>query len=326
MDIRLKHLEKWLATELNDDNFQVRLLANDASFRRYFRADYQGKQFVVMDAPPAQEPCAAYATIAKHFHNIGINVPRILASDLEQGFLLLTDFGDNLFFKQLNADNADKLYRTAIDELIKIQQCETIESYSFGNFINDNIRTELTNFQEWYLQAYLKLTLSTDEQAMLNNSFNFLIENAKQQPQLCMHRDYHSRNLMLIKNNQIGVLDFQDTTWGPVTYDIVSLLKDCYIAWPKEKIMQWLGYYHQQAIKNSIIDNAISLPQLTTWFELMGMQRHLKASFIFARKFLRDNDDRYLKDIPRTLNYVTDIIVDYSELQELHKFLQQRVL
>lgn len=314
-------LQNWLGSQLSGA-YTLTPLAGDASFRRYFRVQTEKDTFVVMDAPPDKENCLSFIKIAKILAAQKINVPEIKAMELNLGFLLLTDFGDNLFLRVLNESNANTLYSLAMDSLIRIQSTKT-ENHSLPSFDSMMIE-ELNNFREWYLEKHLNLNLTVKDNYFFTEIFEKLIESAKQQPQTFVHRDYHSRNLMLLVNNQVGILDFQDSVTGPITYDLVSLLRDCYIAWPISQVHEWTKKYLALILSEKILNN-ISQEQWLRWFDLMGIQRHLKAIFIFARKWHRDANSNYLVEIPRTLNYVLQVSEQYSDLKNLRHFLMSKV-
>ncbi len=329
MDNRLTQLQKWLAKIFAGKSYAILPLASDASFRRYFRITCQNQSWIVMDAPPTKENCYPFVAIANGFAAKGIQVPSIVEADLTQGFLLLSDLGEKVYLAVLNPQTADQLYQRAIDTLLLIQSCQQIPHWPLPHFNHDFMLNELHKFQYWFLQRYLQLTLTQTEQRLLNTTFATLVQSAVTQPQICIHRDYHSRNLLLTTQEKVGVLDFQDAMLGPITYDVVSLLKDCYINWPRERVITWLNYYNKQLAQQAwghTLHNSLDNQQLLRWFELMGIQRHLKASFIFARKYLRDQNKLYLHDIPRTLNYVADVLTYYPELAEFQCFFNDRVM
>lgn len=320
-ETRLVLLQNWLDSQL-DSAFRLTPLAGDASFRRYFRIFAENKTYIAMDAPPDQENCLPYIKIAQILTSQKINVPEIKAKNLDEGFLLLSDFGDNLYFRVLNNKNVDQLYDLALQELFKIQRCHS-KNHDLP-FFSTIITEELQRFVEWYLIKHLQLELNTKEQHLISDIFEKLISSAFDQPQTFVHRDYHSRNLMLLPNHQVGVLDFQDAVEGPITYDLVSLLKDCYIDWPISQVHNWAMRYFDFIATEKIIPN-ISSAQWIQWFDLMGMQRHLKAIYIFARKWHRDNNANYLPEIPRTLNYILQVTDHYPELKSFRTFLIEKV-
>ncbi len=325
-DLRLQALEAWLATCLPGVEWTIKPLANDASFRRYFRAHLaDGNTYVVMDAPPDKEPMAPFVAIASELVNLKLQVPVVHQADLTQGFLLLSDLGDTLYLTVLNENNADQLYQTAIESLLTIQTCKSVDDYELPLFDRDFCLAELERFRHWYLQTHLGLELSSAEHDQLQASFDLLTANAQAQPRVFVHRDYHSRNLMVLPDNQVGIIDFQDAVKGPITYDLVSLLRDCYIDWPRVKVEKWVRSYQQQALAKGIISEDDPV-QFLEWFDWMGVQRHLKAIHIFARLAHRDGKTTYLQDIPRALGYVRAVCQRYDELTPLYQFLQDRVL
>lgn len=313
-DLRYLALLHWLKLLYPSAAFNITPLAGDASFRRYYRIQFEDQSFVAMDSPPDKEDCQPFIDLAHIFAKHKLHVPHIYHKNITEGFLLLSDLGDELYSRCLSAQNADSLYQKAIEQLHIIQNVSA-QAYAFPLFSADLFREELKRFQEWYLETHLNLTLTASEQRMLSNTFDVLIQNAVEQPQVCVHRDYHSRNLLKLKQS-LGILDFQDAVWGPITYDLVSLIRDCYIDWPKYKVMQWAIYFYE-----GITSLQIDSEQFLRWFDLMGVQRHLKAIYIFARKFRRDGTAAYLSDIPRAINYVCDIAQAYPELHPLRDFL-----
>lgn len=308
MDTRQKLLTNWVRQFNGLPEAIAEPVSGDASFRRYFRVwrENQSRQptpLIVMDAPPEHEDCTAFLAIARHWHRQGVHVPEILQTDLEQGFLLLEDFGDSLMLAELNDSNADRLYQGALTELVKIQQLAAPEDYLLPPYDAALLDREMALFPDWLLEQYLGLSLDNTERALLDTAFAFLRESALAQPEVTVHRDYHSRNLLVADNSdRPGVIDFQDAVCGPVTYDAVSLLKDCYIHWPEEAICRWLEFFRQRSADAGL--HRADPETFRQWFELMGMQRHLKAAGIFARLAIRDGKEGYLADIPRTVNYL----------------------
>lgn len=320
-DDRLASLCRWLTQQSDLAEFRLQPLAGDASFRRYFRIIQSKISYIAMDAPPDKENCAPYVSISRALRAHGLLTPDIMAEELSQGFLLLTDFGDRLLLNELNQTNAEMLYRQALNNLMKLQSCPIpVAGWKIPPFTADFMYKELKLFQEWYLQTYLKISLSAATVHMLDQVFLFLAETAASQPQVFMHRDYHSANLMVLPHDQIGTLDFQDAFIGPVTYDLVSLLRDCYIAWPEEQVIQLALHYRNQ------LNLAVTDEEFIRWFDLMGLQRHLKALLTFSRKYCRDGNANYLKHIPRTLNYIMLESQRYPECKEFHAFLHETLM
>lgn len=324
MDSRFQKMSDWLRHDLQLIVSRITPASADASFRRYFRVVVDAKTFIVMDAPPDKEDCRPFVDIAQALYGIGLNVPRIEHKNIDDGFLLLSDLGEHSYLSQLNHDTADKLYRDAIDALIVMQSQSSHGALTLPEYDDSLLHDEMALFRDWLLARHLDLSLTDEEQLMLQSVFKLLADNALSQPQLMVHRDYHSRNLMVSEPNP-GILDFQDAVRGPISYDLVSLLRDCYVTWPPAQQQQWVDYYCGEAQQNNLLtpDQA---KQFSRWFDLMGVQRHLKAAGIFARLYHRDGKDGYLADIPRTLRYICDVSESYAELVGLGEFIQQRVL
>ena len=319
MDLRLDQLKNWLQSSgIEYDDIQP--ASADASFRRYFRINDSGKTYIVMDAPPEKEDCRPFIEIAEMLLGFGLHVPKILQQDTKQGFLLLSDLGDSVFLSELNNNNVDEMYTSAMDALLLLQQNTPVNLPVYDEKL---LRTELNLFPDWYLEKQLKITVTKSQRAVLEKVFDVLIQNALSQPQVYVHRDYHSRNLMVNSGqaDKPGVIDFQDAVIGAVTYDLASLLKDCYIDWPREKLESWVESFRLKAESFGIIKN-ISKKQFLRWFDLMGLQRHLKVAGIFSRLKHRDGKTGYLKDIPRTMDYVFEVLELYPEFVDLKKLLR----
>lgn len=321
MSERYNLLKNWLSEVMKTQDFELKPASEDASFRSYHRLFLQDKSFIVMDAPPPEEDCKPFVQISKTLFASGINVPVIHYMDLEQGFLVLDDFGDTLYLDELNSNSVDRLYSDAIKSLVTIQtKTRTGDIPVYDEAL---LRREVGLFTEWLLARHLQLDLSNEETASINSVFNLLVDNALQQPQVFVHRDFHSRNLMITNSNNPGVIDYQDAVQGPLSYDLVSLLKDCYIKWSKQEINEWIAFYLQQLSENG---TEIDRQTFQRWFDLMGVQRHLKASGIFARLSLRDGKHHFLNDVPRTLSYIVDLKNDYEELSALCSLIEEKVL
>jgi len=316
-DPRLWQVNEWLTAILPYSEFNLEVASSDASFRRYFRVHQHDHSRIVMDAPPEHEDIDSFVRIAEFLSSTGTHVPRIFAKNLEQGFLLLSDLGNTSYLSALNEQSADALYRAAIDEIIKMQLGPTAD-IELASYDDEKLLAELRLFPDWFIQKHLSLTPPPE----LNAVFELLIANASEQPQYFVHRDYHSRNLMLGADKEVGVIDFQDAVIGPVTYDLVSLLRDCYIEWPQNKLDNWLNYYFEQAVENQLLigDNR---SEFIRWFDLMGLQRHLKVLGIFCRLNYRDGKAGYMNDLPLTLKYVLEVTARYPELAPLHQYLTQ---
>ena len=318
MDQRLEQLKVWLS----DSGITYQDIAPasaDASFRRYFRITNAESTYIIMDAPPEKEDCKPFIRIATILFDFGLNVPQILKQDLEQGFLLLNDLGTTVFLSELNNDMVDEMYTSAMKALLQLQKNTPPDLPDYDEAL---LRNELNLFPEWYLTKHLNITLSSEQKEVLEQTFDSLIKNSLEQPQVCVHRDYHSRNLMVNKDkpDYPGVIDFQDAVIGAVTYDLVSLLKDCYISWPREKVEEWVKYFQTEATSLEIISE-VSFYEFLRWFDLMGLQRHLKVAGIFSRLYHRDGKDGYLNDIPLTMDYIYDVLKRYPEFKPLQNLL-----
>jgi aminoglycoside/choline kinase family phosphotransferase len=325
-DARLQALKQWVEGIDAAAGGSLAPASGDASFRRYFRLRKDDGSFIVMDAPPPQEDCLPFVRVAGYLEAMQINAPRIIEADLEQGFLLLTDLGSSLYLDSLESDRAraDELYDDALRTLAVMQTSGTAFQSHLPPYDETLLRFELSLFHDWLCGTHLGIVFDDTEEAEWQTLCDLLVNNALDQPQVFVHRDYHSRNLMVTDRNNPGVLDFQDAVEGPVTYDLVSLLKDCYIKWPAERIGQWVDSYYGLLDKSARA--AISKSDFLRAFELMGVQRHLKAAGIFCRLNHRDGKPGYLPDIPRTLSYIVDLAPRYGELDFLVQLITERCL
>jgi hypothetical protein len=323
---RLEALKYWLETELSFREYTITPASADASFRRYFRVTHEGASFIVMDAPPDREDTRPFITVSKLFADAGLNVPEVIDADPGQGYLLLTDLGSRPYLEALDETSVERLYGDALGALAGIQTCRPAAGL-LPDYDRELLLREMELFREWLLGTHLGLSLDAAQSALLDAAFAGLADSALAQPRVCVHRDYHSRNLMVTQRNNPGILDFQDAVMGPVTYDLVSLLRDCYIQWPRARVEDWALGYHELALQCGILHAEHESPeQFLRWFDLMGVQRHLKAAGIFARLNHRDGKPGYLLDIPRTLGYVTEVASGYPELAGFGSFVEQQVL
>ncbi|MEA3410869.1 MAG: phosphotransferase [Pseudomonadota bacterium] len=307
----------WLRGHANIEDCAIEPVSGDASFRRYFRVDTGGRTCILMDAPPDREDSAPFVDVTRRLTAAGLNVPRVLEADLKAGILLLDDLGDDLYLNHLHDDNAATLYRYALDALQRIQAADTTGLPDYDRTL---LLREMALFREWFLERHLGLGPDPARDALLNRTFEALVEVAHEQPQVFVHRDYHARNLMLTPDHPPGILDYQDAVHGPVTYDLVSLLKDSYIAWPRQRQLDWVFSYRDRIVEAGIIqpvDDATFL----RWFDLTGVQRQLKVCGIFARLNYRDGKPGYLRDIPLTWRNLVDAAGRYPETRELARSL-----
>jgi aminoglycoside/choline kinase family phosphotransferase len=317
IDHRQQALTQWLQTVLPQLEFKLTVASADASFRRYFRVHLADSTLIAMDAPPSQENCEPFIRIAKLFGDAGMHVPKVMAQDLTQGFLLLTDLGDVTYLSQLNENSAPALYHDANMALVKLQLAS--KPGVLPNYDDALLTREMQLFPDWYIAKHLNITLDEKQLEVLQKTFALLNKNILAQGQVYVHRDYHSRNLMVCEDNP-GVLDFQDAVYGAITYDLVSLLKDAYIGWDEEKVIDWLVRYWQQARKQGLpVPEDFS--EFYRDFEYMGAQRHIKVLGIFARLYHRDGKDGYLKDMPLVMHYLRRVCERYIELKPMLRLL-----
>ena len=316
-DNRQSALDAWLQNVLQHSEFKLTTASADASFRRYFRVHLADKTLIAMDAPPSHENCEPFVRIARLFADAGMHVPEVIAQDLTQGFLLLSDLGDVTYLSQLNETTAPALYHDANMALIKLQLAS--KPGVLPDYDEALLTREMQLFPDWYITRHLNVTLDDKQQQVLQKTFALLNQNILAQGQVYVHRDYHSRNLMLCHDNP-GVLDFQDAVFGAITYDLVSLLRDAYISWDEEKIIDWLVRYWQNAKKQGLPVPA-DFSEFYRDFEYMGAQRHIKILGIFARLYHRDGKEGYLKDMPLVMQYLHKVCERYIELKPLLRLL-----
>jgi hypothetical protein len=314
---RKQQLEAWLQQTLNQ-TFTLTTASADASFRRYFRVHLADKTLIAMDAPPPQEDCTPFVKAAKFLLDAGLNVPIVMAQDLGNGFLLLSDLGDDTYLRHLNNDTAQMLYGDATNALIKMQLASQPNVLPY--YDEALLTREMQLFPDWYIAKHLNFELKAEQQVVLSNTFTLLNKNILSQGQVTVHRDYHSRNLMVTHENNPGILDFQDAVYGAITYDLVSLLKDAYIEWDEEQIIDWAVRYWEPAKKSGLpVPNDFS--EFYRDFEWMGAQRHIKILGIFARLYHRDGKDGYLKNMPLVMHYLRKVCERYVELRPMLRLL-----
>ena len=323
MPDRYNSLQNWLTEILGTSAFNLKPASEDASFRTYHRLFLKNKTFIVMDAPPEQENCKVFIKITKKLRACDVNVPIIHNVNIEQGFLLLSDLGNDLYLNKLNKSSIYELYSDALSALVSIQVLVNVGGVD--EYDKSLLISEMNLFREWLIEKHLNIKLSDGQVKILTTLFDLLVNNALQQPKVFVHRDFHSRNLMVTKENNPGVIDYQDAVYGPISYDLVSILKDCYIKWPKEEIDKWIDFYLNKLYEEKA-QHRINRDEFVRWFDLMGVQRHLKASGIFARLSHRDGKHNFLEDIPRTLSYILDLKETYEELQPICIILEELVL
>ena len=324
LDKRLNALETWITADKAIELEKIETASADASFRRYFRVHLSPcKKFnnastvIVMDAPPEHEDNALFIKCAQTLTHCGLHAPAIFNSNLEQGFLLIEDLGTLTYQAQLENGSTNELYTDAIQALIKLQSHTSTYQQEFQPYDAALLQNEMSLFEQWYVNTHLNKKLSSKQKKLLDDTFTQLIGNAQEQPQVLVHRDYHCRNLLLTTNNNPGVIDFQDMVVGPITYDLVSLFKDCYLSWPRQQVKNWVENARLSSIQAELITPNTTSQQWLHWFDFMGVQRHLKVLGIFARLNHRDNKPQYLDDLPLVNQYLKDACSYYEELQPL---------
>lgn len=315
---RAEQLQRWLKATLGEE-FTIAPASDDASFRRYFRVRRGGGKplLIAMDAPPDKESCEPFVRVAELFGEAGVHVPAIHAQDLALGFLLLSDLGDTTYLAALDESSAGELYGHALDALVRIQLAS--RPAALPDYDRELLERELRLFPDWYVSRQLRRVLSAGQAAALDKTFSEILENNLSQPRVFVHRDYHSRNLMVCEPCP-GILDFQDAVYGPITYDLVSLLRDAYVAWEEEKVIDWAVRYWERA-RSARLPVAADFADFYRDFEWMGAQRQLKVLGIFARLSIRDGKHGYLKDQPLVMRYLRRTCERYRELAPLAHLL-----
>jgi aminoglycoside/choline kinase family phosphotransferase len=317
-DDRRAELERWIGTQIQAIRFCLTPASEDASFRRYFRASLaDGRSFIAMDAPPGREDCRPFVRVAGMLREARVNAPEILAQDLGRGFLLLGDLGTRTYLQELSVDNAPRLFGDAMDALVRWQLAT--RPGGLPPYDEALLRREMGLFPEWYLKRHLKFELSDNQKHGLEKIFSLLVRSALTQPSVYVHRDFMPRNLMVCEPNP-GVLDFQDAVLGPITYDIASLLRDAFISWEEERVLDWSVRYWEKA-KRAGLPAQPDFGEFWRALEWMGLQRHLKVLGIFARIRYRDGKPRYLEDAPRFIGYARAVAGRYAALAPLAKLL-----
>jgi N-acetylmuramate 1-kinase len=321
---REQQLAHWVATQMPASTSAITLtpIASDAGFRRYFRFATPST-WLAVDAPPQTEDSRQFVALARYLSQYGINTPKIFAADEAQGFLLVEDFGDELLDSKLNANTVEALYGQVFHTLIKLQNCPNNETL-FPRYDQALLHRELLIFSEWFAEKLLGYAMHAHDQTILTQAFTILEKSALEQPQTLVHRDFHSRNLIL-QANHIGVIDFQGALWGACTYDLASLLRDCYVRWPTPQVKTWALAYRQQTISSGLLAD-VSETDFLRWFDWIGLQRHIKVLGIFARLHLRDNKHHYLHDLPLVIRYVLEVSEQYPQFHAFAAWFKTHLL
>jgi aminoglycoside/choline kinase family phosphotransferase len=324
-DSRLEDLTRWVFDDLGFAGSGIAPASVDASFRRYFRVTRGEDTFIVMDAPPEKESLGPFLKVARMLLGIGLNVPVVLAKDQQRGFLLLSDLGRRQYLDELDSgEAADRLYADALGALCTMQTADGAMARDLPRYDHSLLMREMELMPEWFLRRHLGLQISAAERAMLDRLFETLAQDALAQPAAFVHRDYHSRNLLVTAAGNPGILDFQDAVWGPVTYDLVSLLKDCYVEWPAPRVRTWALQYRERLLAKGF-PLGLTEAAFIRGFDLIGLQRHIKVLGIFARLYYRDGKAQYLKDLPLVLRYTRDAAAQYAETAEFADFIAKRI-
>jgi hypothetical protein len=326
-DPRLRQIRDWLDTGAQCRVVRLEPASEDASFRRYFRAwRADGSTRIVMDAPPGREDIAPYLNVTALLEQCDVHVPRIDAVDRARGFVLLEDLGSTHYLARLGeSGQADMLYGAALEALLRIQTRGQGLAAQLPSYDRAMLGREMALMPEWFCVRHLQFEPGEEGRALLAAVFDFLCAEALEQPRVLVHRDYHSRNLMVTAVRNPGIVDFQDAVHGPIGYDLVSLLKDCYIEWPRAQVVRWVEGYRARLASAGAPCGADG-PQFLRWFDLIGLQRHIKVLGIFARLWYRDGKAGYLPDLPRTLDYVRASAAAFAELREFSRWLEAQVV
>lgn len=333
----------WTRATLGDPALQLAPASADASFRSYWRTHHQGQSWIVMDSPPAQEDPQPWLAIGARLAAAGLHVPAVHAHDLRQGFLLIEDLGSALYLPALGEDTVDALYGAAMDALLRMQLRTDV--HGMPPYDQAFLQRELEIMPAWFLGRHLGHATDAHEQQQLQGAFDVLLHEAMAQPRCFVHRDFHSRNLLIVESAtptaasaqllspgiiapgllSPGIIDFQGALLGPITYDLASLLRDCYIAWDPARVEGWVEGYHQRLQQAGLVDASVDRARFLRWFELIGLQRHLKVLGIFCRLAYRDGKLAYLDDLPRVYRYVIEVASRYPELAALAALLERSV-
>ena len=314
-------LRRFVASALHDRAFTLAPASVDASFRSYWRVTASAQTWVLMDAPPPQEDVRPWLNIRARLHASGLHAPELFAADSDQGFVLMEDLGARTYLPELNEASVDALYGAALDALLRMQR--DVETYDLPVFDATRTIPEMELYNDWFLRRHLGFTPSCDEWDIIEAAMRFIANASDEQPRRFMHRDYHSRNLLVVDDNSPAIIDFQGAMLGPIAYDLASLLRDCYIAWPQERIDAWVEQYRQRLVDARLLN--VGSAQFRRWFDLIGLQRHIKVLGIFCRLCYRDAKPAYLGDLPLVLRYVLDVGPRYPQLVDFCTLLQRAV-
>ena len=322
--------QQWVAGQLGLEEVVLEVVSGDASFRHYFRAKLpvagDAGTVIAVDSPPEKENNEDFLRIARCLVAHGFHAPEIVAVDVQRGFMLLSDLGDRLLLPELNENTVESHYGVAMETLLALQKELKPEALPLPHYDDKRLMDEMALFSDWFIRCHLDYALNPEQEKTLQDGYELLAKSALAQPQVFVHRDYHARNIMLLEDKRQGLIDFQDAVWGPMTYDLVSLLRDCYVRWPREQSLSWAAAYFRQAQERALLPAEYQEVNFLQEFEWMGAQRHLKAIGIFSRLNHRDNKPVYLGDIPRTYSYLLEVSSAYPELAAMQEVLKELAL
>lgn len=313
--------QQWLEQTLGHNDFLLARASEDASFRSYWRVDVEGITHILMDAPPGQEDVLPWIDIGAALHAIGVHTPQVFAHDAALGFVLMEDLGTRTYLPELTDRTADSLYADALDALLRMQlhaDVADLPAYDRQRLID-----EMQLMPDWFLDRHLGHSPDGSEQEILRSAFDWIASEVLEQPNCFVHRDFHSRNLLVTDNDNPGVIDFQGAMFGPITYDLVSLLRDCYIEWDEAKLRGWIETYRLKLVAAHLVASDVSAEQFERWFDLTGLQRHIKVLGIFCRLCYRDGKPTYLDDLPLVWRYTIDVARRYPELKAMVDLLER---
>lgn len=313
----------WARDVLGDATLNLQPASSDASFRSYWRVERPEGSVIVMDAPPGQEDLRPWLEIGARLRAAGLNTPEVLAQDLADGFLLIADLGRRLYLPELRDDSVDMLYADALNALLQMQT--RIDARDLPAYDDAFLLREMQLLPEWFLGCHLGHVPDSGEMAILQASFRIIVDSAQEQPRCFVHRDFHSRNLLVVPEHNPGIIDFQGALLGPLAYDLASLLRDCYVAWDNARVEAWAEGYRRQLRAAGLLDDSIDAARFLRWFDLIGLQRHIKVLGLFCRLYYRDAKAGYLADLPRVLDYVLDVAGRYPELAAFGGLLRRAV-
>ena len=324
---RADALRRFAENALSATGLPVEPASADASFRSYWRVRASDRNYIVMDAPPDKENLEPWLDVAKRLRGAGLHAPDVFAVDRAQGFVLMEDLGARTYLPELNPTTADALYADALDALLQMQT--QVDATGLPSYDRERLVTELERLPEWFLGHHLGFTPSCDEWDVIESAFTFLVHAALEQPRTFVHRDFHSRNLLIVDAGVAnlraspGIIDFQDAVSGPITYDLVSLLRDCYIEWEPARVDGWLEGHRERLRHAHAIGPDIDAARFRRWFDLVGLQRHLKVLGNFSRLWYRDGKRHYLQDMPLVWHYVTVVAHNYPEFADFIALLER---